>query len=233
MNERISISKKNEEFPTLFEWLSEHHSDEEIREVFLYMDMALKYIHEHNYCIEVFYPSHIHVLNGDPHYIRFDNLIKLSDDQAERRSMIREDLFNSTLIQVGIYTNTLKNLTPEVLKDYFDDLSKFVPDGDVPYYRGIVQRGASVYFSEYASEKSYRDLVQLEKQVSESEGKKEALDFNLQKTNLSNDAINETIYRKISVRKEAAFVISASLIVLVFLTIVFMTMIGWIIVYTR
>ena len=147
--------------------------------------------------------------------------------------MIREDLFNSTLIQVGIYTNTLKNLTPEVLKDYFDDLSKFVPDGDVPYYRGIVQRGASVYFSEYASEKSYRDLVQLEKQVSESEGKKEVLDFNLQKTNLSNDAINETIYRKISVRKEAAFVISASLIVLVFLTIVFMTMIGWIIVYTR
>ena len=76
--------------------------------------------------------------------------------------MIKEDIFNSSLIQVGIYSKSLKYLNPEFLKENFDDFPQFIPQGDVPYYRGVIQRGASVYFCEFALEKRKRDLEDLE-----------------------------------------------------------------------
>lgn len=192
---------------TLLEWVQSHPSEEEMREVFLNMDIALKYIHEHGYCIEVFYPSRIKVLNEMDDHIQFDSLMELSDDPMTRKSMIREDIFNSTLIQIGFYTNTLRSLTPEFLKENFDDICRFVPEGDVPYYRGVVQRGASVYFSEYALEKMNRDLEQLDKQIQESEGTKTVSDEKyLTKSELSNDKINDSIYKQINGLKDAAFI---------------------------
>ena len=58
------FKNKNYESISLAEWLSNHPSEEEIRTVFLYMDRALKYIHDHGYCIEVFYPTEIQILGN-------------------------------------------------------------------------------------------------------------------------------------------------------------------------
>ena len=112
----------------LLEWVKFHYSEESMREVFLNMDIALKYIHDHGYCIEIFYPTKIEVLNDRPDYIQFDNLMELPKDPITRKNMIKEDLFNSSLIQIGLYTKTLKYLTPEFLKSNFDDLSRFIPE---------------------------------------------------------------------------------------------------------
>ena len=75
-------SRKNDsiESVTLLEWVNKHHSDEEMRSVFLNMDRALKYIHDHGYCIDVFYPTEINVLNDDDKYIQFKKLVELSKD---------------------------------------------------------------------------------------------------------------------------------------------------------
>ena len=172
MAQIIQFKKPDDDKVTLFDWVKEHYSDEEKREVFLNMDIALKYIHDHGYCIEQFYPSKIEILNNQPDHVQFDNIIELSNNISEKSEMIKEDIFNSSLIQIGIYTNTLKHLTPNFLRENFDEIARFLPEGDVPYYRGVVQRGASVYFSEFALEKMNRDLVQLEQQISESEGNK-------------------------------------------------------------
>ena len=50
---------------TLSEWVNSHHSEDELRSIFLNMDRTLKYIHDHGYCIEVFYPTEINVLNNE------------------------------------------------------------------------------------------------------------------------------------------------------------------------
>ena len=216
---------------TLLDWVKEHHSEEELREVFLNMDIALKYIHDHGYCIGVFYPSAIEVLYDRPDYIQFDHLVELSQNSVARKNMIKEDIFNSTLIQIGLYTNTLKQLTPKTLRENFDDFSRFIPEGDVPYYRGVVQRGASVYFNEYALEKMNRDLEQLDKQIQESEGGRP-----LQKSNghysaepLSNNRINDDIYKQINGLKEAAFVSSLIIPTIVFISLFLMAFVSWII----
>ena len=204
--EQLKPFNKDSKKVDLFSWISSHRSEDEMREVFLNMDIALKYIHAHGYCIEIFHPSKIFVLDDQVDHIQFECLTEL--DSSERNEMVKEDIFNSSLIQIGLYTNTLKYLTPQFLRDNFDDIARFIPEGDVPYYRGVVQRGASVYFSEFALEKMNRDLIQLEKQINESEGKKDntSVENNVSVENLSNDKINDSIYKQINGLRDAAFI---------------------------
>lgn len=200
-----NITKKPIDVISLDQWILDHHSEEELQSIFLNLDRALKYIHDHGYCIQVFYPTEIDILNGEDDHIRFRKLIELSKDEGIRREMIKEDLFNSSFIQIGIYSNSLKYLNPTFLKENFDSFTQFIPNDDVPYYRGIVQRGASVYLCEYALEKRNRDLENLEKELD--------LDFSSEKqliknnpSNITNDKVNDVIYRQINGLKDAAFV---------------------------
>ncbi len=190
----------------LDEWVSSHPTDDEMRSVFLNMDRALKYIHEHGYCIEIFHPSCIDVLNNSDTYIQFKKLIELSKDSITRKKMIQEDIFHSSLIQIAFYLKMgdLNQLNPDFLKDNFDEVSQFLPSEDVPYYRGVIQRGASVYFCEYALEKRNRDLAELEKQLGEdSSNEKIYLKENI---SMTNDSVNDIIYKQINGLKDRAFI---------------------------
>lgn len=219
----------------LFVWLSEHCTDEDKREVFLKMDIALKYIHNHGFCIGNFHPSRIKILYDNPNYVKFEDLVELSSDPSERSEMIKTDIFNSSLIQIGIYTNTLKSLTPSFLKENFDEIARFLPEGDVPYYRGVVQRGATVYFSEFVLEKMNRDYKQLEQQINESEGGKSLTNSNDDNKiidNLSNDKINDSIYKMKSDAREAAFINNLLIPTVIILSIVFICLIAFILIYS-
>ena len=164
------MEKKKNDSVSLDEWLYFHTTEDERREIFLNMDKALKYIHEHGYCIGVFYPTEIQILGDMVDHVKFNELMPLPFNERDRRTIINEDIFRSSLIQIGIYSNTLKYLTPELLKGNFDSFMQFLPNGDIPYYRGIIQRGATVYFSDFANEKTNRDLADLESQLGGSSG---------------------------------------------------------------
>ena len=229
----MSMNNKIESV-SLDEWISTHHNDEEMRVVFLNMDRALKYIHEHGYCIEVFHPSEIMVLENKPDHIQFNKLLELSSDFSIRRDMIREDIFNSSLIQIGFYTNSLWRLNPEFLKEHFDEFSQFIPAGDVPYYRGVVQRDASVYFCEYALEKNNRDLEALEAQLKEEGGLGDSKSLtktsnhNIGVQSITNDSINDSIYKQINGLKDAAFV---NLLIIPTITLAMILIIGLIVLF--
>lgn len=196
-------SKNNNsvESVTLLEWVNSHRSEEEMRSIFLNMDRALKYIHDHGYCIDVFYPTEINVLNNDDKYIQFKKLVELSKDYEISKEMIKEDIYRSSVIQIGLYTNSLNHLNPEFLKENFDAFSQFIPNDDVPYYRGVIQREASVYYCEYALEKSKRDMEDLEKQLGESNTNVEVNS----NQDITNKKVNDLIYRQINGVGEAAY----------------------------
>ena len=204
VGEIIPFKNKEIESTTLEQWVQTHYSEEELRSIFLNMDRALKYIHDHGYCIEVFYPTEIKVLNNEDDHIQFNKLVELSQDGSIRREMVKEDIFNSSLIQIGIYSKSLKYLTPEFLRENFDSFSQFIPADDIPYYRGVVQRGASVYFCEYALEKRNRDLIELEKELGGEDNK--TLVKQPQNEDLTNNKVNDQIYRQINGLRDAAFV---------------------------
>ena len=220
-------SRKNDsiESVTLLEWVNKHHSDEEMRSVFLNMDRALKYIHDHGYCIDVFYPTEINVLNDDDKYIQFKKLVELSKDYEIAKEMKREDIYRSSIIQIGLYTNSLYHLNPDVLKEQFDSFAQFVPNDDVPYYRGVIQRGASVYLCEYALEKSKRDLEDLKGQLGE-EGAKITPINEPNEDEITNKKVDDLIYRQINGIRDAAFLNIAiiPIIVLVLICVIMFVM---------
>ena len=89
------------------------------------------------------------------------------------------------------------------MKENFDSFAQFLPDGDVPYYRGVIERGASVYLCEYDLEKRKRDLAALEKEVG---GENVPTDTShLDKVDV-NEGINSVIYRQINKTNDAAYI---------------------------
>lgn len=208
----VPFRERDYEKVSLDIWVSNHSSEEELRTLFINMDRALKYIHDHGYCIGVFYPTEIEVLENSPEKIQFKKLVSLSTDSFRRKEMIKEDIFRSSLIQIGIYTNSLKFINPTVVKENFDSFVQLLPSEDVPYYRGIIQRGASIYFCEFVLEKRKKDLENLEKQIDESGGMKEGRlltktsNRNIGVESITNDKINDRIYAQINGLKDAAFV---------------------------
>lgn len=210
---------------TLSDWIVLHPSEEELGEIFLSMDVAMKYLNDRGYCVEVFHPSMIYVLNGMPDHIKM-SAIPLPDDYASSEQMIKEDIFNSALIQIGIYTKMLDNLTPNRLRDNFDEISQFIPEGLVPYYRGVVQRGAKVYLSEFMAEKSKRDLESLEDQLGTAAGEKvDTSNF----VAVTHDDINDSIYKLKNRNKEAAFANYLIIPTLILLSLFIIGLVGWII----
>ena len=218
-------------------WIMNHPKEEDIRIVFINMDIALKYIHEHGYCIEVFYPSEIEILNNELDHIQFKKLIELSRDPAIKQQMIKEDLFNSALMQIGLYfysdglglsINTiLHNLKPEILKENFDAYSQVIPEGDTPYYRGIILRGATVYLCEFVQEKNNRELQELEKQLAPDDQK------NFEPAQIkkvpSNNKVNDNIYRQINGLRDAAFISVLTIPTVIIIVMIIIMIFSWVI----
>ena len=227
--ERATVTSLNSnnnsvESVTLSEWVSTHHSEDEMRSIFLNMDRALKYIHEHGYCIDVFYPTEINVLNNDDNYVQFKKLVELSKEYDIAREMIKEDIFRSSLIQIGMYSNSLNHINPDFVRENFDSFAQFIPQDDVPYYRGVVQRGASVYYCEYSVERRKKDLEDLERQLGDvSDADKKAIETAPSEALMTNKKVNDMIYRQINGMSEAAFT-NIALIPIVILMIVSIVM---------
>lgn len=207
MEQNISFNpnNSNEESVTLRAWFGSFHSEDEMKEIFLNMDRALKYIHEHDYCIRTFDPARIEILNNSLNQIRFSEIMMMPSDPRERKSIIKEDIYNSSFVQIGLYTRCLNYLKKDFLKSNFDGFATFLPESDVPYYRGVIERGASVYLSEYAEERTKRDLITLEKELNGEAAAANVSTMNFD-TDGINDHINDSIYKQISNKKtDAAF----------------------------
>lgn len=194
------------ESTSLDSWIKSFRDEEEMREIFLNMDRAMKYLHDRGYCVKSFDPRNIYILNNSLDQIKLD-IIPLPDDYAVRKQYIKEDIYNSSFVQIGLYSKCLPYLKKDFLKSNFDRFCEFLPEGDVPYYRGVIDRGASVYFCEYAMEKANRDLATLEKELA---GEGMGLSISKQKNPMGdvnvNTRINDGIYKQLSSKREAAFV---------------------------
>lgn len=204
------MKDKKSNVTTLQEWFKDSHSEEEKRELFLYLDFAMKYVHDRGYCVLTFNPSEIEILNNSIKQVKFNTLLKMpEDDLAYQNRLKDEDIFNSAAVQVLLYSKFPLNTKTDFLKEHFDDFVTFLPESDSRYYRGVIQDGASVYFTEFELERVRREEEQLEKELSDLPNQN-IDDANKKKQALvkmfTNDKINNTIYKKINVVQESAFI---------------------------
>lgn len=228
-----NVVPRNYEYCSLSEWVSMHPTETDMQIVFLNMDKALKYIHDHDYCVGDFAPSAIIVLENSPKYIQFVELYQLPVDPIESKKMKKEDIFMSSILQICFYMKMpIKDMNIEFLKENFDSFAQFLPTSDVPYYRGVILRGASVYLCEYSIERRNRELADLKKEFGESEGNGRALvksspnriDFDSD----TNNRINDIIYKQINGLRDVAFANYMLIVTIVLFTLFVFGMIGWI-----
>lgn len=198
---------------TLAEFISSGYDSEEIRTLFVNMDKAMKYLHEKGFCIDSFNPNRIELLNGALNRIKFTYLDKIpTGSPAVSKEYVRDDIWRSALLQIGIYAKCLNNLNPTFLKENFDRFEMFLPNGDAPYYKGVIERKAAVYFSDYVTEKSRRDLESLEAQLNENDGASKGVSLvksnghNLLATDATNKKINDSIYSDLNGINNAAYI---------------------------
>lgn len=204
------MKDKKSNVTTLQEWFKDSHSEEEKRELFLYLDFAMKYVHDRGYCVLTFNPSEIEILNNSIKQVKFNTLLKMPEDDIAYQNRLKdEDIFNSAAVQVLLYSKFPLNTKTDFLKEHFDDFVTFLPESDSRYYRGVIQDGASVYFTEFELERVRREEEQLEKELSDLPNRN-IDDENKKKQALvkmfTNDKINNTIYKKINVVQESAFI---------------------------
>lgn len=210
---------------TLNEWYELHYDEDSILPLKLGMDSAMRYIHEKGCYITSFDPNNIHILNGSYQQIKFDNLaIADGSNGMQMRDIIRNNISDLSDIGVGIHCHFPNQIyiNKAFLKDNFDMFEIYLPEGDVPYYKGIFERGAGVYYNDYVMEKRRRDLEELEKEVngtsadysnSNSLGMGNALVKSnghslLGKPDLTNKKINDGIYGQLGRKNDNAAYVS-------------------------
>ena len=203
---------------TLSEWLQKYHMQEDLQNLFVNMDIAMKYIHDQGFYIESFALDRIKLLNDSIRLIRFENLAPFPNDITQQKELVHNNIFLSAVLQIGVYANCIQYFntdTMQFLKENFNQFSMFLPQEDVPYYKGVIERGASVYYSAFVGERKKRELKELDKQLSGVDGGVSSRGKVLVKSNglaeLSaedliphNEKENGVIYKDLS-KKEAAF----------------------------
>lgn len=155
---------------SLNDWINSEYDVDIAREIFIYMSSALKYIHNKGYYVSSFYPVDIDILNGSINQIRFNCLEKMPNDMAIRKQIVKNNIYSSAFLQIGIYSNCLEYLKSSFLRENFDKFSELLPPEDIPYYKGVVLSGYSVYFDDYVVERRKRELNELKKMTDTSDG---------------------------------------------------------------
>lgn len=210
----VPFRRKEIDSITLNDWLQSNHTTAQLQELFVNMDIAMKYIHDQGYYISSFALDKVALLDQSVRYIQFQELAPLPYDISQQKHVVRDNIFMAAILHLGIYSKCLQHFTMNTIpaiKDNFQQFTIFLPPEDVPYYTGIIEKGASVYFSSYVGERNKRDLQKLENEISSNGGDLRGKSLVRKNGNYTaedflphNEEFNERIYANL-VKKEAAF----------------------------
>lgn len=160
---------------TLKDWLRQPHTTEEYQSLFLVMDMTIHYIHDKGYGVlnkrgNGGYPeldtSRVTVLQGKQPRVSFLDIDSV--DVSYQKQLVRENIYSNAYTAIKSYSNFQEELNHTFLKENFHEFESFLPEDDIPYYRGIIERNASVYYAEYVQKR-------LEKQIEKEGGALEGI----------------------------------------------------------
>ncbi len=213
-------------------WYKSEHPSSQKRQMFLYIDFAMRFVHSKGYCVKTFDPKEIEILNNSIDQIKFNYLIEMPEEAATKTKLMKEDIYNLALLQVGLYcfsANNFYNMNSNFVKENFDKFVPVLPETDIPYLRGIIERNANVYFTEFELERIKREDNNLQKEIEVLDNKNEiVLKKNLEKkyNDFSNDKINNVIYKQIIKNNEYQKLKNSAFVSIFVYPMIFVILIG-------
>lgn len=183
--EPYSRNENNFKTMTLNQFINTYNSSSEkdvpiINDMLLAMDKKMQMYHDHNYVITSFDINKTYIYEAEDKY---GNLIFDADyseympiDQSQ--STVKDNVFYLACLAVGIYNNCLSYIdpsNPKFLKENFNLFAENMPQEVVPYYRGIIERGFSVYLNEFVDSRNQQEIAKMQeeaKRMAEEEAEK-------------------------------------------------------------
>lgn len=146
------------------EWLKYEGHDEAMPKLFYNMSSTLKYIHSNDYYISDFNISDIDINNEETlSPIEYKNIEKIETE--DDRKYIPENIHMLALLQLAAYSKTLDYFNPTFAEQNFSEFELFIPENDIPYLRGAVQRNSPVYYCDFVDARTQREIEKLERET--------------------------------------------------------------------
>ena len=150
---------------------------DEIKNFFLSFDKKMKMYHENGYVITSFRLQDIIVYesNNDGHNV-YDVDFKYYTEKENTNVTMRENIFYSACLAVGVYNNCLSYINPDkpnFLKNNFYLFAENIPSDVVSYYRGVIERDAEVYLTEFVTTSKQQEIDRMKREM-DAEAQKEA-----------------------------------------------------------
>lgn len=146
------------------EWLKYNSNHDDISKLFYNMSFTMKYIHNNNYYIKSFDMSQINIVDEDVlSPIEYKSIEKIVTDSDQVN--ISNNIHILALMQLGAYSNTLDYFNSKFAEDNFNEFEIFIPENDIPYLRGAVQRKSPVYYCDFVDARNKREIEKMEKEA--------------------------------------------------------------------
>lgn len=166
---------------------------EEIKKFFLAFDKRMKMYHEHNYVITSFKLKDIvvyeSIYNGQNVYdVDFKDYTESSNTDITPKN----NIFYAACLAVGVYNNCLSYINPDkpqYLKNNFYQFAENIPTDVVSYYRGVIERDADVYLTEFVTTSKQQEIDRMKREMeqqNESEQRKN-IQVSKPKSSIQND----------------------------------------------
>lgn len=195
-----NLDQKN--YISLADWAPMHDSMEEKREFLLNADIALKYLNSNGMRVDSFDFNDIFIVDGNLREIKYN---VISNVGTVTPADVKSNIYEESKMALYLYLYPCEYIDDNFLKKHFTEFSFAFPSDDVPYYKGIFERGASVPFSDFDFQKRKMELEKLS-DATKKDGDSDLMgdiDFSmLSKPN--NDEINKKLYREAAFAKTIA-----------------------------
>lgn len=142
---------------------------EEIKKFFLSFDKKMKMYHENNYVITSFRLQDIVVFEKDLNgTFDYDVDFKHYDRRENTPITPKQNIFYSACLAVGVYNNCLSYINPDkpgFLKNNFYMFAENIPTDVVSYYRGVIERDAEVYLTEFVATSKQQEIDRMKMEM--------------------------------------------------------------------
>ena len=131
---------------SLADWVSMHDSMEEKREFLLNADLALQYLKSNGMRVDSFDFNDIFIVDDNIREIKYNVITNVG---TLTPADVKANIYEEAKMALYLYLYPCDEIDDGFLKSHFKDFSFAFPTNDVDYYKGIIERGASVFFSDF------------------------------------------------------------------------------------